>query len=126
MVSLPRQQPDSFHLPLMNATEFDGHKPHLAHDVLEKGVMKIRVRIMREDIEDWRRTPNLHPLVAVMHRTTHTSWRVIDSIMLAERQPPFRTVFLGSDLMLQLLDCKNGHGPDSLECEIELLLPFCE
>ena len=90
------------------------------------GLVKVRVKITPEDIEDWRQTPCLHPLVGVLRRTTHTNWRMVDSIMLAEKEPPFRTVFLGTDVMLHLIDCKNGYGPDSLECELDLFLPFFE
>ena len=90
------------------------------------GSVKIRMKITPEDLEDWRSAPCLHPLVGVLRRTTHTGWRMVDAIMLAEREPPFRTVFLGTELMLQLLDCKNGYGPGCLECEVELLLPFSD
>lgn len=136
MLSIPQTHSDVLQSSLIDGAEMGGVGHSLRspderllcapfkRPLTKDGSVKIRVKITTDDIEDWRKAPFLHPLVEVLRRTTHTSWRMIDSIMLAEREPPFRTVFLGSDLMLQLLDCKNISGPASLECEIELLLPF--
>jgi hypothetical protein len=123
---------------MSNSVEMDGRLPRLNSfndhkrpatskiSAFRNGSVKVRVKITPEDIGNWRQSPCSHPLAEVLRRTTHTNWRMIDSILLAEREPPFHTVFLGTNLMLQLLDCKNGYGPDCLECEVELLLPFCE
>jgi hypothetical protein len=138
MLLNPQTHSGAFQASLMDGAEMGrgGHSLHSPDEgflrapfkrpLAKDGLMKIRVKITTNDIEDWRKTPCLHPLVEVLRCTTHTNWRMIDSIMVAEREPPFRTVYLGSDLMLQLLDCKNGSGPASLECEIELILPFCD
>ena len=138
MLSFPQIHSDAFQASLMDGAEMGGggHSLHSPDERLlrapfkrplaKDSSVKIRVKITSDDIADWRKTPCQHPLVEVLRRATHTNWRMIDSIMVAEREPPFRTVYLGSDLMLQLLDCKNGYGADSLECEMELFLPFCD
>lgn len=134
MLLIPHNSCGAFQSSLMKSAEMGDRgysNDYLRRDSFENPLanehsVKILVHITPDDIADWRQTPCQHPLVNVMQRTTQTNWRMIDSILLAEREPPFRTVFLGSDLMLQLLDSKNGYGPNSLECEIELLMPFCD
>lgn len=86
---------------------------------------KVRVQITQNDIENWRQSA-VHPLSRALWRCTNTHWRAIDSIMLVEKVPPFRSVYLGSELLLQLHDCKRGEQVLPLDCELELRSPFTE
>lgn len=87
---------------------------------------KIRVQIIQEDIDAWQTLPGHHPLLDALKRITHTPWRLIESIIIVEKVPPYRTVVLHCGLLMKLLDCKNGDASVPFEEEIELLLPFQE
>ncbi len=85
---------------------------------------KIRVQITQEDIAAWAQGPCPHPLVDALRRSTQTSWRLVEPIMIVEKAAPYRTLVLCSDLLLCLVDCKNGSTALPYECEVKLILPF--
>jgi hypothetical protein len=97
-----------------------GATPHIGN------TQKIHVLITEEDISGWQDSPIRHPLISALMRFTQTPWHFVEPILLLEKAPPYRSLFLDSRIKAKLQRCKNREYDFPFDCEVELLLPLLD